>query len=167
MPGRPRKSEVIRTTEANKRPPGQSGTESSAMGRPSEIERLHSVIAQLLHTAAHDPLTGLPTRSLLLDRLETELARRTAGNAQIAVLFIDLDNFKLVNDSLGHGSGDQALSEMARRIVGCTGNGDTASRFGGDEMVVLHPYDIAGSGVAMGRRILAALGAVRNLVGIR
>lgn len=157
MPGRPRKSGAIRTTEANERSPGRSGAEPSAVGSPSEIGRLHDMIAQLMHTAAHDPLTGLPTRALLLDRLEAELARCTTGDAQIAVLFVDLDNFKLVNDSLGHGSGDKVLSEMARRIVGCTGPGDTASRFGGDEMVVLHPQDIAGSGVAMGRRILAAL----------
>ena len=128
---------------------------SAAMG--SEIDHLRDVIAQLVHTAAHDSLTGLPTRSVLLERLEHELARDAADGARIAVLFVDLDNFKLVNDSLGHSSGDAVLSEMASRIVGCIGPDDTASRFGGDEMVVLHPRATDDSGVALGKRILAAL----------
>ncbi|HEX4298921.1 MAG TPA: EAL domain-containing protein [Devosia sp.] len=123
----------------------------------SEVERLRSVVAQLMHTAAHDPLTGLPTRSLLLERLDEELARDVADGEKIAVLFVDLDNFKLVNDSLGHGSGDEVLSEMARRISGCIGSEDTASRFGGDEMVILHPRATEGSEVALGKRLLAAL----------
>jgi diguanylate cyclase (GGDEF)-like protein len=123
----------------------------------SEVEHLRGVVAQLMHTAAHDPLTGLPTRKLLLERLDEELARDAADGLKIAVLFVDLDNFKLVNDSLGHGSGDQVLSVMARRISDCIGSDDTASRFGGDEMVVLHPRATDGSEVALGMRILAAL----------
>ena len=123
----------------------------------SEVERLREVVAQLMHTAAHDPLTGLPTRRLLLERLEHELAREAASDEAIAVLFVDLDNFKLVNDSLGHGSGDEVLSEMARRILLCIGPRDTASRFGGDEMVILHPHARGGSELTVGRRILAAL----------
>jgi diguanylate cyclase (GGDEF)-like protein len=122
-----------------------------------EIEHLRGVVAQLIHAAAHDALTGLPTRGLLLERLEHELARDAADGARVAVLFVDLDNFKLVNDSLGHGSGDEVLSEMARRIVGCIGSEDTASRFGGDEMVVLHPRATDDSGTTLGKRILAAL----------
>lgn len=123
----------------------------------AEIERLRGVIAQLMHTAVHDPLTGLPTRRLLLERLQQELVREGAETARVALLFVDLDNFKLVNDSLGHGSGDAVLSEMAKRIVGCLGTDDTVSRFGGDEMVVLHPRATEISGVALGRSILAAL----------
>ena len=123
----------------------------------SEIERLRGMIAQLMHTAAHDPLTGLPTRGVLLERLEQELVRDATDSGRIAVLFVDLDNFKLVNDSLGHGSGDEVLREMARRIVGCIGSEDTASRFGGDEMVILHPRATDESGVVLGKRILAAL----------
>jgi len=122
----------------------------------SELSRLHDMIARLTHTAAHDPLTGLPMRSVVLERLEHELLRADDGE-QIAILFIDLDNFKLVNDSLGHGAGDQVLSEMARRVTGCIGAHDTASRFGGDEMAVLHPHATEESGTALGKRILAAL----------
>ena len=124
----------------------------------TEIERLRGVIARLMHTAAHDPLTGLLTRGMLLERLENELRRDASGDgAQVAVLFVDLDNFKLVNDSLGHGCGDGVLSEMASRIGGCIGSQDIASRFGGDEIVILHPHDIDDSGVSLGHRILAAL----------
>ena len=136
--------------------PGVGGAPSLA-GARSEIEHLRGVIARLVHTAAHDPLTGLPTRSVLLERLDRELARDATDGARIAILFIDLDNFKLVNDSLGHGSGDEVLSEMASRIVACIGRDDTASRFGGDEMVILHPQATDHSGVALGERILAAL----------
>jgi diguanylate cyclase (GGDEF)-like protein len=134
-----------------------AGSESSLSAETrSEIERLRGMIAQLMHTADHDPLTGLPTRSLLLKRLEQELARDAADGARIAILFVDLDNFKLVNDSLGHGSGDEVLSEMAKRVIGCIGSEDIASRFGGDEIVVLHSRATADSGVALGKRILAA-----------
>jgi diguanylate cyclase (GGDEF)-like protein len=123
----------------------------------SETERLRGLIAQLMHTAAHDPLTGLPTRSVLLERLEQELACDATDGAEVAILFVDLDNFKLVNDSLGHSSGDQVLSVMANRIVGCIEPEDTASRFGGDEMVILHARATQGSARALGDRMLAAL----------
>jgi diguanylate cyclase len=125
-------------------------------GTGSEVEHLRDVIAQLMQTTACDPLTGLPTRGVLLERLERELTREVSDDAEIAVLFVDLDNFKLVNDSLGHRSGDEVLCEMARRIVGCLGPEDTASRFGGDEMVILHSRAMDRSAVALGNRILAA-----------
>jgi diguanylate cyclase len=135
---------------------GSNGDASSPTSAGSEIERLRDVIAQLMHTTAHDPLTGLPTRNILLQRLEHELARDASDDAEVAILFADLDNFKLVNDSLGHGSGDEVLCEMARRIVGCIGPHDTASRFGGDEMVILHSRATKNSAEALGHRILAA-----------
>ncbi|WP_298256371.1 bifunctional diguanylate cyclase/phosphodiesterase [Bradyrhizobium sp.] len=135
---------------------GASGEASALSGIGSEIEHLRGVIARLMHTTAHDPLTGLPTRSALLEQLEQELKRDASDGAEIAVLFVDLDNFKLVNDSLGHGSGDAVLCEMASRIIDCMGSEDIASRFGGDEMVILHSHASEHSGVALGNRILAA-----------
>jgi diguanylate cyclase (GGDEF)-like protein len=120
-----------------------------------EINRLRGVVARLQHAATHDPLTGLPTREVLLEKLKRELTRKAADGERIAILFIDLDNFKMVNDSLGHGCGDEVLREMARRVVGCLGTEDTASRFGGDELVILHPRAMAGSEVALGTQILA------------
>jgi diguanylate cyclase (GGDEF)-like protein len=121
----------------------------------SEIDRLRGVVDRLRYAATHDALTGLPNREVLLDRLQRELARQTHDGARVAILFVDLDNFKRVNDSLGHGSGDEVLREMARRVVGCLGPYDTASRFGGDELVILHPRATAGSETELGTRILA------------
>lgn len=134
---------------------------------PSSVDRLlthgaapadpeaDSTMARLFHAATHDTLTGLPTRGVLLERLERELRRSGAG--PVAVLFVDLDNFKLVNDSLGHESGDLVLIEMARRIKDCVGAGDTVSRFGGDEIVILHPGATGGSEAVIAERILAAM----------
>src|SRR5215472_1838055 len=83
----------------------------------SEIDRLRGVVDRLRYAATHDPLTGLPTREVLLERLRRELARNAVDGEHIAVLFVDLDHFKRVNDSLGHGSGDDVLREMAKRKI--------------------------------------------------
>ena len=85
----------------------------------------------------HDPLTGLANRALLLDRLTQALARGQRGSSEVAVLFLDLDRFKLVNDSLGHDVGDQLLVAVAGRLQGALRGSDTLTRFGGDEFIVL------------------------------
>jgi diguanylate cyclase (GGDEF)-like protein/PAS domain S-box-containing protein len=92
---------------------------------------------QLRHLAFHDPLSQLPNRALFLDRLENAVARARRGNAVVSVLYLDLDNFKTVNDSLGHPTGDALLAEVARRLSGCARDGDTVARLGGDEFAVL------------------------------
>jgi len=123
----------------------------------SEADRLRGVVERLRYAATHDPLTGLPTREVLLERLQRALTRRPgSGGERVAILFVDLDHFKRVNDSLGHGSGDQVLREMARRVVDCLGAADTASRFGGDELVILHPCATVGSETALAAKILTA-----------
>ncbi len=92
---------------------------------------------RLQHQALHDPLTGLPNRALVLDRVDHALARSARTGSMLAVLLLDIDDFKSVNDGLGHGSGDEMLSELAGRLTGVVRDGDTVARLGGDEFVVV------------------------------
>jgi diguanylate cyclase (GGDEF)-like protein/PAS domain S-box-containing protein len=113
---------------------------------------------QLLHNALHDPLTGLANRSLLVDRLEHAIAASARRNEHLAVLFIDLDNFKSVNDVFGHAAGDQVLITAAGRIRPCLRSEDTASRLGGDEFVVLlEGVEHEGDATIIASRILESL----------
>ncbi|HEX9505134.1 MAG TPA: PAS domain S-box protein, partial [Acidimicrobiia bacterium] len=91
----------------------------------------------LEHQALHDDLTRLPNRLLLVDRLSQSLARAKRTDTRVAVLFLDIDRFKLVNDGLGHGVGDQLLIEVAQRLASALRPSDTIARFGGDEFVVV------------------------------
>jgi diguanylate cyclase (GGDEF)-like protein len=98
---------------------------------PKELEE------QLAHRAFHDPLTDLPNRALFNDRLEHALARAVRQRGLLAVLFLDLDDFKDVNDTFGHEAGDRMLIEVAQRVRSALRVGDSAARFGGDEFMVL------------------------------
>jgi len=100
----------------------------------SERKRLED---ELKHQAFHDALSGLANRALFTDRLEHALARAARVRSSLAVLFLDLDDFKLVNDSLGHAAGDELLVAVAERLGGSLRVGDTAARFGGDEFAIL------------------------------
>jgi diguanylate cyclase (GGDEF)-like protein/PAS domain S-box-containing protein len=107
----------------------------STVGRDvTERKRFETDLA---HQATHDPLTGLPNRALLLDHLELELARAEREGRLVALLFLDLDRFKQVNDTLGHDAGDELLSQAAQRISGVVRPADTVARMGGDEFVIL------------------------------
>lgn len=92
---------------------------------------------QLRYQALHDPLTGLPNRQLFIDRLTMALRRAQREDSAIAVMFIDLDGFKKINDQVGHIEGDQLLRTAARRLGSAVRDGDTIARFGGDEFVVI------------------------------
>ena len=113
---------------------------------------------QLEHAATHDPLTDLPNRTLLLDRLDVALRRAQRTRSVVAVLFLDIDHFKVVNDSRGHGTGDELLVALAARLEEALRPGDTVARFGGDEFVVLCEDLIgAADAVRISDRIDAAL----------
>jgi diguanylate cyclase (GGDEF)-like protein len=96
-------------------------------------------VASVRHSAYHDELTGLPNRALLLDRLNQAIVRAKRQQKQLAVLLLDLDGFKDVNDRLGHVAGDKLLQRVAERLTSCIRGSDTACRYGGDEFVVLLP----------------------------
>ena len=115
----------------------------------TQAERLEQANAELQHQATHDALTGLPNRVLFLDRLGREIAHGERDGHSFAVLVVDLDRFKVINDTLGHGAGDQFLVEISRRLTSAVRTVDTVARTGGDEFLLLltaihEPLDAAG-----------------------
>ena len=115
--------------------------------------------AALFNQAHFDGLTGLPNRQLCHDRLQQALAQARRDENQMAVLFLDLDNFKTINDSMGHPSGDRLLVEVANRLKGCLRDSDTIARLGGDEFVVILPRVIGATEIeAVAKTITTALG---------
>lgn len=115
---------------------------------------------QLRHQALHDPLTGLPNRALFVDRVQHALARsRRLPGAAVAVLFLDLDDFKAVNDSLGHDAGDRLLEAVAERLGGALRPGDTAARLGGDEFAILLEQTSPEEPQSVAARLLDRLGS--------
>jgi diguanylate cyclase (GGDEF)-like protein/PAS domain S-box-containing protein len=122
-----------------------------------DITDRHQLEQQLTHQAFHDSLTGLANRALFRDRLGHAMAR-ARGHGRYGVLFIDLDDFKTVNDGLGHAAGDALLREMTLRLRDCLRDGDTAARLGGDEFaILLEDVDDDEHCVFIARRILDAL----------
>jgi diguanylate cyclase (GGDEF)-like protein/PAS domain S-box-containing protein len=154
------RGELVRDVEMVVAPKGGKKRTVVARGQPildpkgatlGAVVAMHDVTdrkrveQELAHQALHDPLTGLPNRTLLRDRIEHALDRSVRLSSTVAVLFLDLDNFKVINDSLGHRAGDQLLTELAARLREVLHSGDTAARMetetvarlGGDEFVIL------------------------------
>ncbi|MEM1206247.1 MAG: EAL domain-containing protein, partial [Acidobacteriota bacterium] len=130
-----------------------------AYGIYSDITERKSAERQLFHEAFHDPLTGLPNRALMTERLERDLRRaKRREDYQFALLFIDLDGFKAVNDNLGHAAGDELLVEVAQRLGACLRPGDTVARLGGDEFtIILEDIKEPGDATRIAGRILESL----------
>ena len=127
-------------------------------GLQAEVAERHLADQRVVHMAHHDALTGLPNRTLFADRVAQAIARAHRREGKIAVLFLDLDRFKNVNDSLGHAIGDLLLTAVAERLTNCLREEDTAARLGGDEFIISLP-DVADAGEAarVAGRILAEL----------
>jgi diguanylate cyclase (GGDEF)-like protein/PAS domain S-box-containing protein len=125
-----------------------------------EIVERRQAEARVLHMAYHDSLTGLPNRALLADRLEQAIRAAQRGGTRLAVMFLDLDRFKTINDSLGHATGDFLLKEVASRLCHAVRASDTVARLGGDEFVVLVPgVDTLEECSQVGDKIIEVLGA--------
>ena len=135
----------------------QSGRQVS-QGLLVDITDRKRLESKLIHDALHDPLTGLANRVLLRDHLERALARRGRSPGTVALLFVDLDDFKRINDSYGHAAGDQILVRVAERLVGAVRAEDVTGRQSGDEFAVLlaHVHD-ADEAIVSADRILGEL----------
>jgi diguanylate cyclase (GGDEF)-like protein len=143
-----------------------SGLTSGSVLVFRDVTAARALAEQVAHLAEHDALTGLPNRLLLSDRLNQAIARASRKLTSMAILFLDLDNFKHINDSLGHPTGDKLLKSVAGRLQECVRAPDTVSRQGGDEFVLLlhdvqHPEDAA----ITARRILRVMKKTHSIEG--
>jgi len=127
------------------------------VGNYRDITERKLLEAQLAHQASHDALTGLANRTLFRDRLQHALARGRRHREPVAILFLDLDDFKTVNDSLGHSAGDELLVAVANRLRGCMRESDLAARFGGDEFAALFEDTAGPDAETAAKRILRTL----------
>ena len=137
---------------------GAGGEVTGFLDVITDITGRKEMEARLRHLAHNDPLTGLANRVFLIARIEEALARRASAALQVSVLLLDLDGFKAVNDSFGHGSGDELLSAVSQRLSACLRPGDVAARLGGDEFAVLLETATRAEALAVGERILRTLG---------
>jgi len=132
----------------------------AALHAETVAETAVSKLGELARSSQRDPLTNMPNRALMLDRLENAIATARRHDTRIGVLFLDIDNFKMVNDTWGHTIGDQVLQLVARRLQSAVRDSDTVSRHGGEEFLVLLP-EIANAADAalIAEKLLAALAA--------
>ena len=129
-----------------------------------DVSTTRALALRMAHQAQHDVLTDLPNRLLLNDRLTQAMALARRHKNKLAVLFLDLDRFKHINDSLGHDIGDRLLQAVAHRLLGCVRGSDTVSRHGGDEFIVLLPQVRRARDAAVSaEKILVALGAPHRI----
>ncbi len=123
----------------------------------ASLRERDDLAAELRHQAFHDSLTGLPNRALFVDRVETALGRAGRIGGEVVILLIDLDDFKPVNDRLGHASGDELLKQVGQRLRRCLRETDTAARIGGDQFAVVLEEPVAEGFTVVAERVLRAL----------
>ncbi len=127
------------------------------IGQLEDITERRALQDRLTHAAVHDLLTGVPNRVLFMDRMELALQRCQREHHVIAVMFLDIDRFKLINDSLGHDAGDRLLQRVAQRLQQTLRSGDTLARFGGDEFTVLCEVMDESQAVEIAQRMVKAM----------
>ena len=138
----------------------------AAMRSQAHADTASQTLEEVSRTAQLDALTGLPNRLVLLDRLAHAIPTARRRGAQLALLFLDLNNFKQINDALGHAVGDQVLKEVAERLAGSVREGDTVSRLGGDEFVfLLTEVAHATDAVLVADKLIATLAAPSRVGG--
>jgi diguanylate cyclase (GGDEF)-like protein len=136
------------------------------VGIVRDVTERKQVEQKITHLAHHDYLTGLPNRALFLDNLEHAIPLARRGHYNVAILFLDLDGFKRVNDTLGHDAGDLLLKEVARRLKALVRNSDTVARIGGDEFTfILNNIGAEENAAAVAQKIIAALSAPVDIKG--
>ena len=140
----------------------RSGRPLYVIAQIEDITERRALREQLAHAVVHDQLTGLPNRVMFMDRLEASLLRFAKGGRAVALMFLDLDRFKLINDGLGHDAGDRLLKRVGERLQGGLRTGDLLARFGGDEFTVLCEVDDADEALAIARRLKAGDGPSRG-----
>ena len=129
-----------------------------------DVSVARAMALQMAHSAQHDYLTGLPNRMLLNDRISQAITLARRHMRHVVVLFLDLDGFKHINDSLGHPTGDKLLQSVAKRLVGCVRSSDTVSRQGGDEFVVLlSEVELSEGAAVTAKKILQAVAAPHSV----
>jgi len=140
--------------------------ERGAVWTIEDVTEQRADAARVAFLAHHDQLTGLPNRILLADRLRVALAQASRNKAMCGLMFLDLDKFKLINDTLGHSIGDELLIEVSRRLKISVRDSDTVARLGGDEFVVVLPaLKSATDAETVARKILASVGSPYELGG--
>jgi diguanylate cyclase (GGDEF)-like protein len=157
---------VVGSTDADRVFPASQREMLVSFAEQASVALAAAKTANSIRHAFNDSLTGLPNRALLLDRLEVALGRAEREDQPVSVLFLDLDGFKVVNDSLGHVAGDRLLIDVARRLNGCLRRGDTAARIGGDEFaIVLGDLGDPDRAPLVAERVIAALGEPFTVLG--